>query len=496
MLQCISEKNIMAKDESTQPSVHFPPVVAVLGHVDHGKTSLLDAIRETSIAEREHGGITQKIGASEITINHEGAERSITFIDTPGHEAFAKMRSRGAQVADIGLLIVSAADGVKPQTRESINVLKNSGIPYIVVLTKVDLPTANVERVKQQLMVEGVLLEGLGGDVPVIDISSVTKYHIKELLELILLVQELHQSEHYEAPEGTLRAIVIESKLDQKAGPRATVVVKEGILKPRDEIVVEGKTCKIRSLMDDKGKQVQEAGIGKAVEVLGFTEVPTVGSVVTHKDAKGETPSTPAIQEKKEVSYQPHAEEGHIALILCADTYGSLEAITNALPEEAQIISQKTGEVSEADILMAKSTGALVIGFNIKLRPSVLKLARTEKVLLKNYTIIYELIDEIADVIEGKQLAMLETIYGSAQVLAKFPYEKTFALGIKVLEGRVAKGDKARIMRGEESIGETQIASLRIGKNPVSKVEAGLEAGIVINPLLDFQVGDVVLCHE
>lgn len=486
----------MANNESSSQTTQFPPVVAVLGHVDHGKTSLLDAIRETSIAEREHGGITQKIGASEIEIKHEGQTRQITFIDTPGHEAFAKMRSRGAQAADIGLLIVSSADGIKPQTKESIALLKSSGIPYIVVLTKVDLPTANPEQVKQQLLGEQVLLEGLGGDVPVIEVSAVTKHNIKELLELILLVQELHPLENPPQISHPLRAIVIESKLDQKAGPRATVVVKDGILKPRDEVIVEENTFRIRTLMNDKGKQMQEARVGQAAEVLGFTSVPSVGSVVAAKGAPITKESSLTKETKKELEYRPHADEGTIPLIICADTYGSLEAIQAALPEGSQVVSSKTGDVSEADILMAKSTGALVIGFNIKLRPEVMKLARTEKVLLKNYTIIYELLDEIADVIEGKQLSMMEQIYGQAQVLAKFPYEKTFALGIKVIEGRVAKGDKARIMRGEEVIGETQIASLRVGKNPTSKVEAGNEAGIVINPLLDFQVGDVVLCHE
>lgn len=487
----------MAEKQKSSQSTFFPPVVAVLGHVDHGKTSLLDAIRQTSIAEREHGGITQKIGASAIEIEHEGSTRRITFIDTPGHEAFAKMRSRGAQAADIGLLIVSAADGVKPQTQESITLLKNSGIPFIAVLTKVDLQTANVEKVKQQLLHEEVLLEGLGGDIPVIEVSAVTKHHIKELLELILLVQELHQGEKTPSLENPLRAIVIESKLDQKAGPRATLVVKEGRLKPRDEVIVEGNLFRIRMLMNDQGKQMQEASIGEAAEVLGFTKVPSVGSIVTTKetqDAK-KAESTPD-PEKEEVPYRPNADAGHIAFILCTDTYGSLEAIKQAIPAGAALISQKTGDVSEADILMAKSTGALVIGFNIKLRPEVIKLARTEKVLLKNYTIIYELLDELADVVEGKQLSLIEQIYGQAQVLAKFPFEKTFALGISVLEGRVAKGDKARIMRGEEIIGETIIASLRVGKNALSKVEAGNEAGIVINPLLDFQVGDVVLCHE
>ncbi len=477
-------------------SPFFPPVVAVLGHVDHGKTSLLDVIRETSIAQREHGGITQKIGASEVEIEHEGEKRKITFIDTPGHEAFAKMRSRGAQAADIGLLIVSASEGIKPQTKESINLLKNSKIPYIVVLTKIDLPTANQDKVKQQLLGEQVLLEGLGGDVPVIGVSSVTKQNINELLELILLVQELNPVVNMPQASNSLKAIVIESKLDPKTGPRATIVVKDGVLRSRDEVEVEGNIFKVRTLIDDKGKQTEKAEIGKAVEVLGFSSVPSVGSIVTTKGDLKQIEKSVSTGLDTEKEYRPHTDEGKVTLIICADTYGSLEAILAALPEGSQIVAQKVGDISEADILMAKSTGALVIGFNIRLRPEVIKLARTEKVLMKNYNIIYELLDEIRDVIEGKQLSMQEQIYGQAQILAKFPYEKTIALGIKVIEGRVAKGDKARVMRGEETIGETQIISLRIGKDPTSKVEAGYEAGIVINPLLDFQVGDMLLCHE
>lgn len=480
---------------ATEQQTLYPPVVTVLGHVDHGKTTLLDAIRSTSIAEREHGGITQKIGASSIEIVVDGKPRRITFIDTPGHEAFSKMRSRGAQAADIALLIVSAVDGVMPQTRESIKILQASGLPIIVVLTKSDLPGKNIEKVKGQILREGIMLEGMGGDVPVIEVSAKTNHNVKELLDLILLVQEVHTSTHpvTASPDHPLRAIVIESRLDQKAGPRATIIIRDGQLEPRQEVYTEEGAFKVRSLMNDTGKMLQTATVGDAVEVLGFLKVPAVGSLITSTPQDKKATPTKLSQN---VDYSPLANKEELPIILVADSQGSLEAIVNALPEKISILDQKTGEMSEGDVLLAKSTGAFVIGFNSKIRPDVQKLARTEKVLMKNYTIIYELLDELADVLEGKRLAAIEEIYGTAAVLAKFPFEKTFALGISVTDGRIARGDKIRIMRGDEVVGEAQITSLRIGKNPASKVEKGHEAGIVITPMLDFQVGDVVLSHE
>jgi len=486
----------MATENST---TYYPPVVAVLGHVDHGKTTLLDAIRQSSIAEREHGGITQKIGASSVEILHDEVKRQITFIDTPGHEAFTKMRSRGAQAADICLLIISSIDGIMPQTRESIQLLKTSGLPFIVVLTMSDLPTKNPTKVKQQLLSENILLEGMGGDVPVIEVSAKTQTNIKELLDLILLVQQMSENDHPTTakPDADLRAIIIESKLDSKSGPRATVIIKDGTLRVRDDVFSENGSFRVRSLVTDDGKQVSEVTIGQAAEVSGFSTVPSVGSIISKNIHE-------AIQDAQKIQASLTLEEAFAArkvgdeltMILVADTEGSLEAIIQALPKKANIITQKTGEIAEADVLMAKSTGALIIGFGIKIRPEVAKFARTEKVLMKNYTIIYELLDEISEVLEGKALAMIEQIYGTARVLAKFPFEKTFALGIQVLDGRIARGDKARIMRGDEVIGETQINSLRVGKNPISKIEKGNEAGIIISPLLDFQVGDVVISHE
>ncbi len=467
----------------------FPPVIAVLGHVDHGKTTLLDVIRKSSVAEREHGGITQKIGASSVEIEHEGKKREITFIDTPGHEAFAKMRGRGAQAADIGLLIVSSVDGVQPQTKESIELLKATGVPYIVVLTKSDSEQKNPEKAKQQLMTENVLLEGYGGDVPIIEVSSKTGANIKELLDLILLVDELHQKTEEISLEAPLKAIVIESKQDPRAGAKASIVVKNGKITVRDDVTTGKVSGRVRSLISDSGKQLNEANVGEAVEILGFNKAPTVGDIVY----KGSESSQDVASE----SNRPvDSDDGAISLILVADTLGSLEAILASLPPKINIISKKTGEITSADVLLAKSIGALVLGFNIKIKPDIAKLASTEKVLVKNYTIIYEMLDEIEDVVEGKRLSLLEEVYGTAKILASFPFDKQIVMGIKVLEGRVAKGDKVRIERGDEIIGEGHINSVRIGKEQTSKVEAGSEAGVIIGPALDFTIGDMIICHS
>lgn len=491
----------MGKKDTTShipsKSTVFPPVVTVLGHVDHGKTTLLDAIRKSSLAAREHGGITQTIGASSIEIVHDGKKRRITFIDTPGHETFSKMRSRGATVADIGLLIVSMADGVMPQTKESIQILKEAQIPFIVVLTKADLVDRHNDKVKSQLAKEGILLEGMGGDVPVMEVSAKTGKNVKELLELIVLVDELHATEKKASLQGNLQAVVIESKLDPKAGPRATMVVKNGTISLRDEIVTEDTSARVRMLVSDVGAQLKAATVGDAVEVLGFEKVPSVGSIVTKKGEHiiKEEVVLPLPQQAA-LLYNPHADIKKLALLIVTDTQGSLEAIIQSLPEQIKVVVQKTGEISEADVLMAKSTSAIIVGFNAKIRPEVVKQAREERILMKNYTIIYELLDEVADVLEGKQLAMEEKIYGEAKILASFPYEKTIVLGISVVEGRIAKGDKIRILRGEEKIGESSVVSVRQGKDQVSKVEKGNECGIVISPKLDFTIGDMVISHE
>jgi len=476
----------------TKKIEHFPPVVAVLGHVDHGKTTLLDAIRKTSIAEREHGGITQKIGASSVEIEHEGKKRWVTFIDTPGHEAFAKMRGRGAQTADIGLLIVSSVDGVMPQTKESISLLIASKIPFITVLTKSDSREKNPEKAKQQLIKEKVMLEGYGGDVPVIEVSAKENSNIKELLDLIILVNDLNPKAVEISPSSTLSAVVIESKQDPKAGAKATVVIKNGTISIRDDITTGQVSGRVRSLISDSGKQVQSATIGEAVEILGFDKAPNVGNTVY----KGSEKPFDSAQGKQEEIKRILDGGELISLILVADTLGSLEAIIASLPPKINLISKKTGDITTADVLLAKSIGALVLGFNIKIKPDVAKLALMEKVLVKNYTIIYEMLDEISDVVEGKELSLLEEVYGTAKILATFPFDNQIVMGIKVLEGRVAKGDKVRIEREDKVIGEGHINSVRQAKEQKSKVETGQEAGIIVGPSLDFNIGDMVICHS
>lgn len=486
------------KDDSNVQNNSYPPVVAVLGHVDHGKTSLLDAIRKTSIAEREHGGITQSIGASKVTIDHEGKNRDITFLDTPGHEAFSQMRSRGATVADIGLLIVSSADGLMPQTKESIALLKNASIPFIVVLTKSDLETKNPEKVKQQLLKEEVMIEGYGGDIPIIEVSSRTGTNIHELLDLILLVFDMKTGEK-PSRDAVLKAVVIESRLDPKAGAKVSIVIKSGTLAVRDEVFSDDVSGRVRSIMDSKRAMLKSASVGEAVEVLGFESVPAVGSVITKKSETVEAVK-PEVKESdsltRELVYKPKAEEVGISIVLVADTQGSLEAILASFPEDAKVIMKKTGDITEADVLLAKSTGGIVLGFNTRIKPEVVKLSGLEKVLVKNYNVIYEMLDEVADVVEGKKLSMMEQILGTAKIQASFPFNKEIVLGVKILEGRVAKGDKVRIERNEETVGEGKIASLRQGKNQISKLTEGNEAGIIISPSIDFHVGDVVICHS
>ena len=490
------------------------PVVAVLGHVDHGKTSLLDAIRKTNVAAREHGGITQGIGASSIEIANDPdqigtgeVKKRITFIDTPGHEAFTHMRGRGTQAADIGLLVVSSVDGVMPQTKESIEILKKAQIPFIVVLTKSDVTDKNEGKVKGQFVKEGVALEDYGGDVPYISVSAKTNTNIKELLELISLVFDMRQKP---VLNNKLRGIVIESRLDEKSGPRATVVIKEGVLTARQEIECDGIKARVRTIINDKGVHLDKAVVGEAVEVLGFEKVPPVGGIVVpagnvaeaieEKPSIPVAPAVPAFRSGQEAMPMPEdflleKEVPTLSIVLCADNQGSLEAIVRSLPKEINIALQKTGDITTTDILLAKSINAIVLGFNTKMKPEIIKFAAQEKVLAKNYKIIYELISEIKDVLEGKQLALVEEIYGRAKILASFPFEKTKVLGIKVLEGRVARGDKVRLIRKEEIIGESTISSVRMGKNVVSKIGENQEGGVILSPSLDFTIGDMLICH-
>lgn len=463
------------------------PVVVIMGHVDHGKTTLLDSIRKTDVAAREFGGITQKIGAYQVSTD----EGKLTFIDTPGHEAFTKMRSQGAKVADVAVLVVGANDSVKPQTIESIKIIQEAKIPYVVAINKIDLPEANVDKTIQDLIRYSVMIEGYGGEVPVAKISAKTGQGVKELLDLIKLLCDINGLTG--SAEGELLGIVIESKLDKAKGAVATVIIKDGRLKVGETVFFGQSETKIRSLIDYQGKQLPEVVAGMPVEVLGLTSVPKVGEVVSRTPIKASTDSkNNLVSNRKEATTEDKGQQ--LQLILRADTAGSLEAISLSIPENVTVLSTQTGDISEADVLHAKSTHAIILGFNVKISTSAEKLAESEKILVRIYKIIYELLEELTDAANG-MLDSLQTeeIMGVGQIVAEFPYEKLRVAGTRVLDGRLAKGDKVRVTRGEEKIGEGKIKSLRMGKVEANKAEKGKECGIIIEPQFDFHLGDDII---
>lgn len=466
-----------------------PPVVAVLGHVDHGKTTLLDSIRKTNEAGSEPGGITQKIGAYQIEINFEGENRKITFIDTPGHEAFLAMRSRGVSAADIAILVIAANENVKPQTKESIKHIKESKIPFIVALTKSDLPSIQPTKIKQELAKEEVLVEELGGKIPCILVSAKTGKGVKELLDMILLVWDMQEKK--EEPE--FRAVVIESKLSPRKGILATLVIKSGELGVKDEVFFGtiGLVSKIRAIISPQGKQVNTAQAGDAVEVLGFAELPKLGEVITRQKPVREDKTVPLEKALK----TEHPKQA-LSIILKADTLGSIEAILASLSREVLVVSANSGLVGEGDITNARAHGAIIIAYNVRVGADIFKFAKNEKVIIKQYNLIYELLDQIRETAQGLLEIETETILGKANVLASFPFEKTKVLGLRVFEGRVALGDKIRLIREEQEIGESTIRSMRRGKENLNVAEKGTECGVVISPMLDFEVGDMLLSYH
>lgn len=475
-----------------------PPVVAVLGHVDHGKTTLLDAIRKTNVAQGEHGGITQHIGAYQVAYHTKESTRLITFIDTPGHEAFSKIRSRGASVADIAILVVAANDSVKPQTVESIRQITAAGIPMIVAINKIDLPGVIVDKVKADLAKAGVQVEGFGGDVPFVLVSATKGTGIRELLELVLLVADMKGLAG--DPQGPKSAVVIEARVDKFKGTVATVLVKSGTLTVGTALYEGSKPIgKIRAMTDEQGERVTEAPPGKPVEVLGFTVLPSIGIEVG--DAPKPIAAASAVGPKKETSVADFlaamtaADKKRLKLLVKADTSGSLEAVLEALPRaDIDIVRAGLGEITEADILEARATGAVVIGFNVKPGSGVERLAIQEKVVFRTYTIIYELLEEMEDVVAGMEdLLKRERELGRGVIIAEFPYEKDRIAGTKVASGRLAKGDMVRVMRGEVEVGKARIKSIRQGKNDVTRVEVGGECGVLLDKKVDFMLQDGII---
>jgi len=460
-----------------------PPVVVVLGHVDHGKTTLLDKIRKSRVAEKEPGMITQRIGVYQVEVEAGKEKKKIIFIDTPGHEAFAKMRQRGAQITDIAILVVAADDGVMPQTKESIQYLKETKTPFIVALNKIDLPAADPKRVKSQLADAGVLVEELGGKVVCIPISARTGQGIKELLEMILLLAEMEELK--ENLQGPLKLAVVESKLDSRKGPVATVIVQSGTLRQGDTIELGGIASKVRGILNEQGQRVAEASSSTPVEILGLKKVPMVGEVA-HEEGKVE----------KEPG-EPEGGNRKLRIILKADTSGSLEAILQSLPKQAEIIFQGVGEVNESDILLAKTSHAIILGFNLNPSASVKKLAETEGVILKIYNVIYELLEELGEAILAQATVQIEEkLLGKAKIVAEFPFDKERVAGCQIIEGRISRGDMVKVMRGDEEIGQTKVKSLRHLKEDVPKAEVGSDCGILFATPLDFQPGDVLLSYK
>lgn len=467
-----------------------PPIVTILGHVDHGKSSLLDKIRNTNLVAKEHGGITQHIGAYQVTHNSQ----LITFIDTPGHAAFEKMRSRGAKVADIAVLVIACDDGIMPQTDEAIKHIQAAKVPMIVVINKIDLPGINLkvqtEKIKKQLSDKGILVEEYGGDVPVVALSAKTGEGVDKLLENILLVAELNEIKG--DPSSSPAGVVIEANLDKFKGPVATLLIRNGTLKKGEQIMVGGVKGKIRGMFDWDGKNVDQAGPSTPVEVLGLEAVPQVGAVL------GELAADKQAEEVKSlVDRLKQADTKTLKVIIKADKQGSLEAIESSLDkfgEVVKIIFSATGDIGEENIKLAASVGAIVIGFNVKVVPTALKLAENEHVLIRTYNIIYELMEDVEEVVNTLlEVGQLEEVLGKAEVIAEFPYGKNERIaGCRMLEGTIARGQRIRVVREGELIGEVKLKSLKKVKEEVNKVEKGNECGMLFDPQLDFQIGDMV----
>ncbi len=463
-----------------------PPIVTIMGHVDHGKTTLLDAIRKTNVVAREHGGITQHIGAYQI--NFQG--KPITFVDTPGHAAFEKMRSRGADVADIVVLVVAANDGVKPQTTEAIKHIKNANKPIIVALTKVDLPNINVEKTKKELEVKGVVVESYGGDVPLVEVAATKGQGINELLELIELVWQISPQEAL--TNDPLEAVVVESYMDKFKGSMVSVIIKKGILKVGQKIEVDKEIITVKALTDDLGKNVKEAEPGKPVEILGFKKVLEVGSVIHDIISTYQSQAQEQVSMEDIIAKSQEAKD-KFKVVIKADVLGSLEAVIANIPEKIYVVSQSIGEVQPTDVNIAKMANAPILAFNIKISPPVKAQADREKVLIREYKVIYELISDLEDISQSFEAAKHELkIKGSAKIIASFEIEGKKVAGSHISKGKIQIGDSVLIrpQRGEAK--ETKITSIKKFKKDVESASAGQECGIAFSANVDFNVGDII----
>jgi translation initiation factor IF-2 len=498
-----AEADVDASD-TLQPR---PPVVTIMGHVDHGKTSLLDAIRGANVVSGEAGGITQHIGAYQVALPDKS---KITFLDTPGHEAFTEMRARGANVTDIVILVVAADDGLKPQTVEAINHTKAAGVPMIVAINKIDKDGARPQRVREELLQHEIVVEDLGGDVQDVEVSALKKTNLDGLLEAINLQAELLELKAN--PDRTAEGTVVEAKLDKGRGPLATVLVQRGTLKVGDVFVVGAVPGKVRAMIDDKGRQVKEAGPSVPVEVLGLSGVPSAGDTLTVVENEARAREVAEYRQsqldKKRTTAAPVSLENMFAsrasttkefpLVVKADVQGSAEAIVNAVNRistediKARILHSGVGAITESDVILAAASGAPIIGFNVRPNAKAREVAERNKVEFRYYDVIYHLTDWVREAMGG-QLGpeIVETVLGRARVQEVFPAgKKDKAAGLLVLEGVIRKGLHARLTRDDVIVSKTTISSLRRFKDDVPEVRAGLECGVLLADTNDIKAGD------
>jgi len=479
-------------NESIKTTSKRPPVVVVMGHVDHGKTTLLDTIRKTNVAGGETGGITQHIGAYQVKIRPEDPSSLITFIDTPGHEAFTKMRSRGAVVADIAILVVAANDGVKPQTKEAISIIKKANLPFIVAINKVDIEGVIIDKVKGQLAENEVFVEGYGGDIVAVEVSATKGTGVSQLLELIELMYEL-QEEKPVAPH--LEALVLESYIDSQKGAVANILVRNGEIKTGQMLYCDEVEAKVRSLINDSGIIVNKVISSQPVQILGFAKTLPVGALVT--DSKEAVEHLEKQFKRKLTAEEIANDEKRLKIILKADVGGTLEAIKNSLTEEVLLVDEGVGDISESDVLLASSTGSRIIGFRVRLPKHVDKLTQMEEVKIQNFDVIYHLLEDLEKrVLKLMEPTINEEVFGKAEVIAEFNIKGNHICGCKVLEGSIRKAAKFRIMRGDKILFEPRVAVMQENRIEVVEVKSGKEIALVFRPDVKFRIGDTVICYR
>ena len=503
----------MIADEAEEDLVPRPPVVTILGHVDHGKTTLLDAIRKTNVAGGEEGGITQHIGAYQV--DHNG--RKITFLDTPGHAAFTSMRARGAQGADIVVLVVAADDGVMPQTKEAANHAKAARVPIIVALNKIDLTSANPELAKRQLSEIDLVPDEWDGDTMIVPVSAKKMQGLDDLMEAILLVAD--NTEIKANPNGEIVGTIVEAELDKTRGAMTTLLLQNGTINVGDTILAGKAHGRIKAMFDYRGNRIESAGPSTPIVVMGLNDVPRAGDLFRKVESEKEARAIVAeMESQQETQYVVHkatledlfeklqaGEEQSLRLIIKADVQGSLEPIVNSLKELGEktpevnidILHEETGNISEFDVMLATASDAIVIGFAVEADNAARRLAETEGVSIRLYTIIYRLIEDIEKAIKGMlEPEMIEKTIGRANVLAVFKVSKfSAAAGCRVIDGEIRRNAHIRVIRDDAVVFDGDIGSLKRGKEDVREVREGFECGLALKQYHDFHEGDLLECY-